>query len=138
MSDNVIHAISGALGGAASMAITYPLITLSTRAQVNVKSQHVSAVEAIKRTLDKDGIQGLYSGLSSALFGITLTNGLGTRAFKINLMKNKGIYYYWYEWTKSGFERAAAVNTPLKKKALTTTESMIAGLIAGEFATVNV
>jgi hypothetical protein len=35
MSDNVAHALAGAGGGILSMIVTYPLITVSTRAQVN-------------------------------------------------------------------------------------------------------
>ena len=37
MSENVAHALSGAGGGMLAMVVTYPLITLSTRAQVEVK-----------------------------------------------------------------------------------------------------
>ncbi len=75
MSDNVVHAVSGALGGVTSIAITYPLIFLSTRAQVDADHKHVRTIEAIKLVLEKEGITGLYAGLSSALFGIGLTNG---------------------------------------------------------------
>ena len=40
------------------------------------------------------------------------------------------VYYYWYEWTRSFFERAALkAGRPSKK--LTTAESMIAGALAG-------
>jgi adenine nucleotide transporter 17 len=60
-------------------------------------------------------VNGLYAGLDSALFGISVTNF---------------VYYYWYEWTRSGFEKAA-VRTGRASKRLTTLESMIAGAIAG-------
>lgn len=60
-------------------------------------------------------MSGLYSGLSSALFGISVTNF---------------VYYYWYEWTRAFFE-AAAVKAGRASKKLTTVESMIAGAIAG-------
>jgi adenine nucleotide transporter 17 len=53
----------------------------------------------------------LYSGLESALFGIALTNG---------------VYYYWYEWVKAGFEKAAGIVRPM-----TTLESLAAGALAG-------
>ena len=55
--------------------MTYPLITLSTRAQVDAKGEHRSFTAALKKILDKEGIPGLYSGLKSALFGIGITNG---------------------------------------------------------------
>jgi adenine nucleotide transporter 17 len=53
--------------------------------------------------------------LESALFGISVTNF---------------VYYYWYEWTRSTFEKAA-IQAGRASKKLTTVESMIAGAIAG-------
>ncbi|KAL8908474.1 MAG: hypothetical protein Q9207_000780 [Kuettlingeria erythrocarpa] len=113
--DNVLHALSGAGGGLLSMTLTYPLITLSTRAQVESKRAHSSTYDAVRRIVQREGITGLYSGLESALFGISVTNF---------------VYYYWYEWTRAFFERAAIRSSRVSKK-LTTIESMIAGAIAG-------
>jgi adenine nucleotide transporter 17 len=56
--------------------VTYPLITLSTRAQVDAKGEHRSITKALKKILDKEGVPGLYAGLKSALFGIGITNGI--------------------------------------------------------------
>lgn len=53
--------------------------------------------------------------MESALFGISVTNF---------------VYYYWYEWTRSAFEKAA-IKAGRASKKLTTVESMIAGAIAG-------
>lgn len=53
--------------------------------------------------------------MESALFGISVTNF---------------VYYYWYEWTRAAFEKAA-VQAGRASKKLTTVESMIAGAIAG-------
>ncbi|TGO26444.1 hypothetical protein BPAE_0059g00140 [Botrytis paeoniae] len=114
-SDNVAHALSGAGGGILSMALTYPLITLSTRAQVESKRADSGFLDAVKHIMEREGITGLYAGLDSALFGISVTNF---------------VYYYWYEWTRSGFEKAALKAGRASKK-LTTIESMIAGAIAG-------
>ncbi|KAJ0413731.1 mitochondrial carrier domain-containing protein [Aspergillus carlsbadensis] len=113
-SDNVAHALAGAGGGVLSMILTYPLITLSTRAQVESKRAQSSTIDAIRRIVQREGIAGLYSGLESALFGISVTNF---------------VYYYWYEWTRSAFENTAAKAGRSKK--LSTSESMIAGAIAG-------
>jgi adenine nucleotide transporter 17 len=65
--------------------------------------------------VQREGVTGLYAGVDSALFGISVTNF---------------VYYYWYEWTRAGFEKAAVTAGRASKK-LTTVESMIAGAIAG-------
>ncbi|KAK2811318.1 hypothetical protein FQN50_002194 [Emmonsiellopsis sp. PD_5] len=114
-SDNIAHALAGAGGGILSMILTYPLITLSTRAQVESKRAQSSTLDAIRHIIQREGIRGLYAGLESALFGISITNF---------------VYYYWYEWTRSAFEKAA-VKAGRASKKLTTAESMIAGAIAG-------
>ncbi|EOA88643.1 hypothetical protein ACJQWK_02046 [Exserohilum turcicum] len=114
-SDNVAHALAGAGGGLLSMALTYPLITLSTRAQVESKRAQSSTLNAARRIIKREGVAGLYAGMDSALFGITVTNF---------------VYYYWYEWTRSFFEKAALKAGRASSK-LTTIESMIAGAIAG-------
>ncbi|KAI4153918.1 MAG: hypothetical protein LQ340_002016 [Diploschistes diacapsis] len=113
--DNIAHALAGAGGGLLSMTLTYPLITLSTRAQVESKRAHTSTLDAVRHIIQREGFSGLYSGLESALFGISVTNF---------------VYYYWYEWTRSFFERAAQ-RTGRASKKLTALESMIAGAIAG-------
>ena len=59
---------------------------------------------------------GLYAGLESALFGIGVTNF---------------VYYYWYEWSRALFEKAA-VKAGRASKRLTTVESILAGAIAGQ------
>ena len=73
-SDNIAHALAGAGGGLAAMALTYPLITLSTRAQVESKRAHSSTLNAVRHIIAREGVSGLYSGLDSALFGISVTN----------------------------------------------------------------
>lgn len=60
-------------------------------------------------------MSGLYAGLDSAVFGISVTNF---------------VYYYWYEWTRAFFEDAAARAGRASKK-LTTVEAMMAGALAG-------
>ncbi|KAH8723541.1 mitochondrial carrier domain-containing protein [Phaeosphaeriaceae sp. PMI808] len=114
-SDNVAHALAGAGGGLLSMALTYPLITLSTRAQIESKRAQSSTLDAARRIIKREGVTGLYAGLESALFGISVTNF---------------VYYYWYEWTRSWFEKAA-IKAGRASMKLTTIESMMAGAIAG-------
>lgn len=69
----------------------------------------------MRNIVDREGLSGLYAGLDSALFGISVTNF---------------VYYYWYEFTRAFFE-AAAAKANRASKNLTTAESMIAGAIAG-------
>ncbi|CAZ81615.1 unnamed protein product [Tuber melanosporum] len=114
-SDNVLHAIAGAGGGVLSMVLTYPLITLSTRSQVESKRAHSTVLDATRRIIQREGISGLYAGLDSAVFGISVTNF---------------VYYYWYEWSRTAFEKAA-LKAGRSRAKLTTLESMAAGALAG-------
>ncbi|KAK5088083.1 hypothetical protein LTR05_002299 [Lithohypha guttulata] len=113
--DNIAHALAGAGGGLLAMTLTYPLITLSTRAQVESKRADTSTLAAVRHIVNREGISGLYAGLDSALFGISVTNF---------------VYYYWYEWTRAFFEKAA-IKAGRASKKLTTVESMLAGALAG-------
>lgn len=110
MSDNLVHALSGAGGGMAAMALTYPLITVSTRSQVDGKKK-VNQFVAARKILETEGIEGLYSGLKSAMFGISITSA---------------IYYYFYEFIKSGLEAKLAAG-----EALSVVENMVTGAVAG-------
>ncbi|EGV61889.1 hypothetical protein PSN45_000582 [Yamadazyma tenuis] len=126
--EELAHAIAGAGGGALSMVVTYPLVTLSTLAQTSKKSKQKheendphtitvkpSAIEAGRQIIAEKGVLGLYAGLESALYGITLTNF---------------IYYYFYELTSNVFLRANALTTR-KGKGLSTLQSIVTGAIAG-------
>ncbi|KAI6119390.1 mitochondrial carrier domain-containing protein, partial [Pisolithus croceorrhizus] len=109
--DSAIHALAGAAGGIMAMTATYPLVVLSTRAAVETKN-HSKCLDIIER----EGLRALYSGLSSSLVGIAVTNG---------------VYYYFYERS-----RGIILNSRKGAKALSTLESMLAGLIAGSATTV--
>lgn len=119
--DNVAHALAGAGGGALSMVVTYPLITLSTRAQTEAKKassskeKALSPLDAAKDIIRREGVSGLYSGLESALFGISVTNF---------------VYYYFFEGTRSLYENSKR-NAGNKNLSLSTLESMVAGAVAG-------
>ncbi|ERT00130.1 solute carrier family 25 (peroxisomal adenine nucleotide transporter), member 17 [Sporothrix schenckii 1099-18] len=114
--DNVAHAIAGAGGGILATVLTYPLITLSTRAQVESRRADSSFLKAVEGIVAREGVAGLYAGLDSAVFGIGITNF---------------VYYYWYEWTRAVFERRAAGVAGRVAGQLTTLESMLAGALAG-------
>lgn len=114
--DNVAHAIAGAGGGILSTVVTYPLITLSTRAQVESRRADSSFLKAVKDIVAREGVAGLYAGLDSAIFGIGVTNF---------------VYYYWYEWARDAFVRRAGTANGRTAGQLSTLESMLAGALAG-------
>ncbi|GLB33782.1 putative mitochondrial carrier (TC 2.A.29) family protein [Lyophyllum shimeji] len=116
MSDSAIHAAAGAAGGIVAMTATYPLIFISTRAAVETKSDDKSFCQAVVDIIKHEGILGLYSGLSSSLLGIAVTNG---------------VYYYFYERS-----RASILKSRSGGKGLTMLESILAGIIAGSATTI--
>ncbi|KAH7887768.1 peroxisomal membrane protein PMP47B [Phlebopus sp. FC_14] len=116
MSDSAIHSLAGAAGRIVAMSATYPLVVLSTRAAVETKSDGKSVAQAVLDITKREGIQGLYIGLSSSLAGVAVTNG---------------VYYYFYERS-----RAILLNSRQGSKTLGTWESMLAGLIAGSATTI--
>lgn len=145
--EEIAHALAGAGGGALSMIVTYPLVTLSTLAQTQKKKKEqrevlakqvgdasiskstqykiVQAIQtspsylAAKEIIANKGVSGLYLGLESALYGITLTNF---------------IYYYFYELTSNVFLRA---NVRTRRKGLSTLQSILTGAIAGSITCVG-
>ncbi|KAJ9108085.1 hypothetical protein QFC19_002550 [Naganishia cerealis] len=68
MSDSVMHAAAGGVGGMIAMSLTYPLNVISQRAAVQSKQEKTSLVQAAMKILQKEGAGGLYSGLNSSLF----------------------------------------------------------------------
>ncbi|KIY71464.1 mitochondrial carrier [Cylindrobasidium torrendii FP15055 ss-10] len=115
MSDSLIHAAAGSAAGIVAMTATYPLIFLSTRSAVEVKKESKSTAQAVKDIIKREGFTGLYSGLSSSLLAIGVTNG---------------VYYYFYERA-----RGAILRSRVGGKGLSTFESILAGLIAGSATT---
>ncbi|KAG2128309.1 peroxisomal membrane protein PMP47B [Suillus bovinus] len=116
VSDSAIHSLAGAAGGIVAMSATYPLIVLSTRAAVNVQNDSENIAQHFLRIVKREGIAGLYSGLSPSLLGIAVTNG---------------VYYYFYERS-----REIILNSRQGSKALSMLESMLAGVIAGSATTI--
>ncbi|EXJ88497.1 hypothetical protein A1O1_05427 [Capronia coronata CBS 617.96] len=86
-------AVAGAAGAVLANALVYPLDIVKTRLQVQIKKrdqpvQHTaeqhhyeSTLDAIKKIVEHEGIQGLYSGFHGALLGVASTNFA---------------YFYWY------------------------------------------
>lgn len=98
------------------MLATYPLVVLSTRAAVETKNDDKTIIQVGFDTVKREGVRGLYSGLNSSLVGIAVTNG---------------VYYYFYERSRS-----IILDSRTGSKALSTLESILAGLIAGSATTI--
>ncbi|CAO1627237.1 unnamed protein product [Sympodiomycopsis kandeliae] len=131
VSDGVIHACAGGAGGMISMTATYPLVSISMRAAVDrSKDKQKSMLEAAQKIIQEEGISGLYSGLSSSLLGIGVTNF---------------VYYGFFETARESIlagknKNLAANATSASAKiaaggALSTAESMLAGALAGSATT---
>lgn len=117
MSDNLVHAVSGALGGICSTIATYPLLTITIRQAVK-KDNDVkkSFIKILTETIKEGKFLDLYSGISTSIFGVAVTNG---------------IYSYWYELVKSNLKKVS------KHEAMTTLESMLSGAVAGTATTLT-
>ncbi|PLB41436.1 putative peroxisomal carrier protein [Aspergillus candidus] len=86
-------AIAGSTGAVLANAMVYPLDLVKTKLQVQVKKAADSDVEssdserykstwdAIVKIMDKEGVEGLYSGMAGSLLGVASTNFA---------------YFYWY------------------------------------------
>eukprot|EP01114_Cavostelium_apophysatum_P015559 TRINITY_DN4260_c0_g1_i1.p1 TRINITY_DN4260_c0_g1~~TRINITY_DN4260_c0_g1_i1.p1 ORF type:complete len:326 (-),score=58.40 TRINITY_DN4260_c0_g1_i1:4-981(-) len=95
-----VNALAGAGGGVISFFLTYPLSTISTRlaaarnesTATSSPSHHnkASPVGTLMHILKTEGFTGLYSGLSSGLFGVAVS---------------QGVYYYFYQWFRVAFEK---------------------------------
>lgn len=132
VNDSLIHATAGGVGGMIAMTSTYPLLTISMRAAVHKKDRSSSSapdpgmLDAAREIVAREGVAGLYSGLSSSLVGISATNFF---------------YYFTFEHlrdviltAKHAAAAAAATSaeaTIASGGALSTGESMLAGLVAG-------
>ncbi|KAG8419056.1 hypothetical protein J3459_011550 [Metarhizium acridum] len=111
-----LNALAGAGGGILSMVLTYPLITLSTRAQVESKKAQSKFIDAVQKIVAREGIPGTVCGASTLRSLASASPTLSTTTG----MSGPG------PSSRRPLPRLAA---PSKK--LTTVESMIAGAIAG-------
>ena len=93
-----------------------------------------STYQAIVDVLRREGLFGLYNGLNSSLLGIAVTNGCVIPNFFFSNLHSVftytagiiSVYYYFYESTKGVIVRSRSGT-----EALSTLESILAGLISG-------
>ncbi|KIP10383.1 hypothetical protein PHLGIDRAFT_101287 [Phlebiopsis gigantea 11061_1 CR5-6] len=127
VNDSLIHAMAGAVGGMVATTATYPLTVVFTRASTEereqkvgldgeeVKPKKMSDFGLLLHLLRKEPAR-LFDGVESNLAAIMVTNGL---------------YYFFYENM-----RDFLLKSRKGTKALSTRESMLAGLVAGSATTI--
>lgn len=85
----LVHGISGILGGCSAMAVTYPLLTVTTRQQVRSDEEKGNPITAIWNILTKEGPASLYSGIGPALFGVSATMGVYIYSYEVGSQKTE-------------------------------------------------
>ncbi|SCW02325.1 LAFE_0F03950g1_1 [Lachancea fermentati] len=111
--DVLTHALAGAAGGAISMALTYPLVVVTTKLQAqdsDCEKSPKTLAEAVEYVYEEQGLLGFFAGLESAVYGMAVANF---------------VYYYFYELSSRCVLRIR------QNKRLNTGESMLVGTIAG-------
>ncbi|KAL2849169.1 mitochondrial carrier domain-containing protein [Aspergillus pseudoustus] len=117
-------AVAGATGAVLANAIVYPLDLVKTKLQVQVKktaesegsddTHYKSTWDAIAKIVDKEGIEGLYSGMAGSLIGVASTNFA---------------YFYWYSVVRTLYMSSKSV-----PKAPGTAIELSLGAVAGAVA----
>ncbi|KAL4797506.1 mitochondrial carrier domain-containing protein [Aspergillus venezuelensis] len=121
-------AVAGATGAVLANAIVYPLDLVKTKLQVQVKKaddekerstddvHYKSTWDAIAKIVDKEGIEGLYSGMAGSLIGVASTNFA---------------YFYWYSVVRTLY-----ISTERLPKPPGTAIELSLGAVAGAVAQV--
>ncbi|KAL4967917.1 putative peroxisomal carrier protein [Aspergillus stella-maris] len=121
-------AVAGATGAVLANAMVYPLDLVKTKLQVQVKKaddekehstddvHYKSTWDAIAKIVDKEGIEGLYSGMAGSLIGVASTNFA---------------YFYWYSVVRTLY-----MSTERLPKPPGTAIELSLGAVAGAVAQV--
>ncbi|KAL4866819.1 hypothetical protein BDV12DRAFT_172310 [Aspergillus spectabilis] len=123
-------AVAGATGAVLANTIVYPLDLVKTKLQVQVKKTGESEKEqsadevhykgtwdAIAKIVDKEGVEGLYSGMVGSLLGVASTNFA---------------YFYWYSVVRTLYMSSERVPKP-PGTAIELSLGAVAGAVAQVF-----
>ncbi|OOF90038.1 hypothetical protein ASPCADRAFT_212261 [Aspergillus carbonarius ITEM 5010] len=123
-------AVAGATGAVLANALVYPLDLVKTKLQVQVKRandskdegsddsvHYKSTLDAINKIVEKEGIEGLYSGIAGSLIGVASTNFA---------------YFYWYTVVRSFYMASNRVPKP-PGTAIELSLGAVAGAVAQIF-----
>ncbi|ORY12784.1 mitochondrial carrier domain-containing protein [Clohesyomyces aquaticus] len=124
------NAIAGSAGAVIANALVYPLDIVKTRLQVQVKrsptsatpnpadgEHYTSAMDAIAKIVEAEGVPGLYTGMAGSLIGVASTNFA---------------YFYWYTVVRSLYLSYRKVSTP-PSTAIELALGAVAGAVAQLF-----
>ncbi|KAL2863904.1 putative peroxisomal carrier protein [Aspergillus lucknowensis] len=121
-------AVAGATGAVLANAMVYPLDLVKTKLQVQVKKtsgseesedvvHYKSTWDAIAKILDKEGVEGLYSGMAGSLIGVASTNFA---------------YFYWYSVVRTLYMSSKSLPKP-PGTAIELSLGAVAGAVAQVF-----
>ncbi|OJI96264.1 hypothetical protein ASPVEDRAFT_226908 [Aspergillus versicolor CBS 583.65] len=123
-------AVAGATGAVLANAMVYPLDLVKTKLQVQIKNadepekpgstddvHYKSTWDAITKILDKEGVEGLYSGMAGSLIGVASTNFA---------------YFYWYSVVRTLYMSSKTVPKP-PGTAIELSLGAVAGAVAQIF-----
>ncbi|KAL1409090.1 carnitine transporter [Vanrija albida] len=69
--DSVKSFISGGFGGTCAVLVGHPFDLTKTRLQTAAPGTYTGAIDVVKKTLARDGVKGLYRGITPPLVGVT-------------------------------------------------------------------
>ncbi|PLN78416.1 mitochondrial carrier, partial [Aspergillus taichungensis] len=122
-------AVAGSTGAVLANAMVYPLDLVKTKLQVQVKKaadsdadssdseRYKSTWDAIVKIMDKEGVEGLYSGMAGSLLGVASTNFA---------------YFYWYSVVRTLYT-SSTKSTQNPGTAIELSLGAVAGAIAQVF-----
>lgn len=123
-------AVAGATGAVLANAMVYPLDLVKTKLQVQIKNadepekpgstddvHYKSTWDAITKIVDKEGVEGLYSGMAGSLIGVASTNFA---------------YFYWYSIVRTLYMSSKTVPKP-PGTAIELSLGAVAGAVAQIF-----
>lgn len=72
--NNLVHAVSGAVGSMIGMLVFYPLDTVRCRLQLEENRKAKNTLEVMKELVEKEGVSTLYRGIVPVLQSICASN----------------------------------------------------------------
>lgn len=85
--------VAGCVGGCAGVAVGHPLDTIKVRIQTqdSLNPRYKGTFDCFRQTIKNESIRGLYKGMSSPMFGVSLVNAVvfGVHGNIVKRLKDK-------------------------------------------------